>query len=46
MTATSLTSVLSSIRGFIILDGIWLGLVTDFYRAQLSRRRCSRLVSR
>ena len=35
-TTTSLTSILLSIVGFIILDGIWLGLVmTDFYRTQL-----------
>ena len=35
-TTTSLTSVLLSIVGFIILDGIWLGLVMkDFYRTQL-----------
>ena len=34
---TSIASVLVSILGFVILDGIWLGLVMkDFYRAQLA----------
>ena len=34
---TSITSVLVSILGFVILDGIWLGLVMkDFYRTQLA----------
>lgn len=32
----SLTSVLLSILGFMMLDGIWLGIVMkDFYRAQM-----------
>ena len=33
---TSIASVLVSILGFVILDGLWLGLVMkDFYRTQL-----------
>ena len=36
MPSTSLTSVLVSILSFMVLDGIWLGVVMkDFYRAQL-----------
>ena len=36
MTSVSMTSVLLSILGFVVLDGLWLGLVMkDFYRAQL-----------
>lgn len=36
-TSTSLTSVLVSIVSFIVLDGLWLGLVmTNFYRTQLT----------
>ena len=34
--STSLSSVLVSIVSFIVLDGLWLGLVmTNFYRTQL-----------
>ena len=34
---TSIASVLVGIIGFVILDGIWLGLVMkDFYRTQLA----------
>ena len=33
---TSVTSVLAGILGFIVVDGIWLGLVmANFYRTQL-----------
>jgi len=36
-TSTSLTTVLVSIVSFIVLDGLWLGLVMkDFYRTQLT----------
>ena len=34
---TSLSSIVTSALAFVILDGIWLGLVMkDFYRTQLS----------